>query len=165
MRSFASRFRLRYARAFLAKLKRSTNWSFSPQWLNLVHSEAIAPNHAEHLEAKTLVQSRDHTRICQFLLQSGVVTDAEAELVASDEEITQAILKDDYNPVTAAYLLFAEKLERTKGSRRSTRTTPRSTHISPNPSQPPSPRLKEHFFNPFGENDQIVARYIFTKNG
>jgi len=102
--------------------------------------EAIAANHAEHLEAKTLVQSRDHNRICQFLLQSGVVTDAEAELVASDEEITQAILKDDYNPVTAAYLLFAEKLERTKGSRRSTRTTPRSTHISPNPSQPPSPR-------------------------
>lgn len=109
-------------------------------WLKDYLGEAVAPNHAEHLEAKKLVRSRDHNRICSFLLQAGIVTGGDSELVGSPDDITAALLKDDYNPITAAYLLFAEKLERSKGSRRSTRSTPRSTHISPNPSQPPSPR-------------------------
>ena len=56
------------------------------------------------------------------------------------DEITQALEHEMYNPITAAYLLFAEKNERAKCGRVSTRVTPRSTHISPIASQPASPR-------------------------
>ena len=96
--------------------------------------EFVRPSSIEVYNAAHLINSRDHDKICSFLLQ-----------LAPMDEITAALESDQYNSLTAAYLLFAEKNERAKCGRVSTRVTPRSTHISPIPSQPASPRLRLTF--------------------
>lgn len=99
-------------------------------WLHdVIIDETIIPSNIERYDGKELINSKDHEKICSFLIQ-----------LAPMDEITQALEHEMYNPITAAYLLFAEKNERAKCGRVSTRVTPRSTHISPIASQPASPR-------------------------
>lgn len=99
-------------------------------WLrDITIDETVVPGNIEHYGGKELIKSKDHDKICSFLRQ-----------LAPIEEITNALENELYNSITAAYLLFAEKNERAKFGRESTRVTPRSTHISPIPSQPASPR-------------------------
>lgn len=99
-------------------------------WLQNIPKETYEPCSAKHrtYSKKNSKLSNDHEKICGYL-----------KSLASIEEITEALLSQKFNFLTAAYFLFAEKLHRAR-HRQSTRTTPRSTHISPIPSLPPSPR-------------------------
>jgi len=112
-------------------------------WLrDITIDETVVPGNIEHYGGKELIKSKDHDKICSFLRQ-----------LAPIEEITNALENELYNSITAAYLLFAEKNERAKFGRESTRVTPRSTHISPIPSQPASPRYVLRIIG------QISAKY------
>ena len=112
-------------------------------WLTDISNDIYEQRTAKHRSFQKLPAAREHDKICEHI-----------KSLASLDEINEALRAQKFNNLTgsslsanfdftthsAAYFLFAEKLYRARNNRRSTRSTPRSTHISPIPSLPPSPR-------------------------